>query len=158
MKTTTKVNTMNRLKRISIALLSAATLLVISGCSDDARIAKLNTAKAADNFEINRRIIFYNTWTDTVIQKIEGLCSIDYSSRVSVICKIGTDSNGNAIVKNSLIALNGQVTVFVEQLDSLPVNVYHYRRTFKPQSIIPDIDFRGDSSAVIDALAPDNND
>ncbi|MBP7638386.1 MAG: hypothetical protein KBA18_10960 [Kiritimatiellae bacterium] len=25
--------------------------------------------------------------------------------------------------------------------DLVPVNVYHFRRTFKPQEIIPDIDF-----------------
>jgi len=40
----------------------------------------------------------------------------------------------------------------------VPVNVYHYRRTFKPQSIIPDIDFRGSSKAVINAVTPDKND
>lgn len=149
--------TMNKKTLVSSAFLLTALLVV--GCTeDDAQVAKRNTAKAADNFEVNRRIVFYNTWTDTVMQQIEGLCSIEYGHRVSVICKVGESSSGDAIVKNSLISLSGQVTVFVEQLESLPVNVYHYRRTFKPQSIIPDIDFRGDASALADAVTPDRND
>ena len=149
---------MKKLKKYTFVLSALMVLLVVSGCNDDAQIAKNNTARAADNFEVNRRIVFYNTWTDTVIQQIEGLCAIEYQSRVSVICKVGVASNGDAIVKNSLISLSGQVTVFVEQLEALPVNVYHYRRTFKPQSIIPDVDFRGNSKAAINAVTPDKND
>ena len=42
--------------------------IILSACEDSAQIAKKNTAKAADNFEVNRRILFYNTWTDTVVQ------------------------------------------------------------------------------------------
>ena len=126
--------------------------IALSGC-DDADIAKANMQKAADNFEINRRVIFYNTWTDTVIQQVEGRCSIDYGNRVSLICKVGKNE-----YKRNFISLSGQVSVFVEQIDSIPVNVYHYRRTFKPQSLIPDIDFRGDSSEMKSAITPDNID
>lgn len=146
------------IKRKTLAASALIALLVVSGCQSDAQIAKSNTAKAADNFEVNRRIVFYNTWTDTVMQQIEGLCSITYSERVSVICKVGQDHQGNAIIKNSLISLNGQVTVFVEQLESLPVNVYHYRRTFKPQALIPDIDFRGNAKQLTSTMLPDSND
>lgn len=145
-------------KKVSIAAVLLTALLFVGCTEDDAVIAKRNTAKAADNFEVNRRIVFYNTWTDTVMQQIEGLCSIEYGNRVSVICKVGVAANGDVVVKNSLISMSGQVTVFVEQLESLPVNVYHYRRTFKPQSVIPDIDFRGDSDALDNAMKPDRND
>ncbi len=144
---------------MKLILITLISVIALTGCgADDANVAKRNTAKAADNFEVNRRILFYNTWTDTVIQQIEGLCSIEYGSRVSVICKVGVDSRGNAIVKNSMISTSGQTDVVVEQLDALPVNVYHYRRTFKPQAIIPDIDFRGSSKALIQSVTPDNND
>ena len=149
---------MKSFKKTAIALSALIALLAATGCESDAVIAKHNTAKAADNFEVNRRIIFYNTWTDTVMQQIEGLCSIEYNNRVSVICKTGEDALGNAIVKNSLISLSGQVTVFVEQLDSLPVNTYHYRRTFKPQAIIPDVDFRGSKQAIATTVTPDSRD
>jgi len=145
---------MNKLKRTAFVLSALMALLVVSGCEDDAQIASNNLAKAADNFELNRRIIFINTWTDTQLQIIEGRCNIDYgNSRTSVICKIGDGEYNRSYIGNS-----GQVTAMVEQLEGVPVNVYHYRRTFKPQSIIPDIDFRGSSKAVINAVTPDKND
>lgn len=136
-----------------ISVIAIFSLLV--GCVnvDDATVAKNNLTKAADNFEINRRILFYNTWTDTIIQQVEGKCSIEYGNRVSLICKIGHNK-----YKRDFISLSGQVTVFVEQIEPLPVNVYHYRRTFKPQVIVPDIDFRGNSDAIKEAVTPDDKD
>ena len=142
------------MKKVYIFLIGLA-LLTLAGCQDDAKVAKQNLSKAADNFEVLRRIVFYNTWTDTTMQVIEGKCSIEYGKRVSVICKVGKGAND---VKNSLISLSGQVTVFVEQLESTNVSFYHYRRTFKPQSVIPDIDFRGDVGALLHSVTPDNND
>ena len=136
--------------------MSAASILIALlavGCSDDAQVAKRNLAKAADNFELNRRIIFINTWTDTQLQIIEGRCNIEYdNSRTSVICKV-SDTD----YKRSFIGNSGQVTAMVEQLDGVPVNVYHYRRTFKPQTIIPDIDFRGSAKAAVQAVTPDDS-
>lgn len=140
---------MNKLRMATIAA-SACIAILVSGCSDDAAVAKHNLTKAADNFEIDRRILFYNTWTDTVIQQVEGKCSIEYGDRVSLICKVGEGK-----YKRNFISLSGQVTVFVEQMEPLPVNVYHYRRTFKPQSIIPDIDLRGSHKAMTEAVTPD---
>ncbi|WP_372833116.1 hypothetical protein [Pontibacterium sp.] len=139
-------------------VLGAASILIallVSGCVlDDATVAKHNLTKAADNFELNRRIIFINTWTDTQLQIIEGRCNIEYdNSRTSVICKV-SDSE----YKRSLIGNSGQVTAMVEQLEGVPVNVYHYRRTFKPQTIIPDIDFRGSAKAAVNAVTPDKQD
>ena len=49
-------------------------------------------------------------------------------------------------------------TDFSEQVAEAAVNVYHYRVTFKPQSILPDIDFRGDAGAAVDAVRPDRDD
>jgi hypothetical protein len=145
---------MIKLKKIAIVLSILIAGTFISGCEDDATIAARNLSKAADNFELNRRIMFVNTWTDTKLLIIEGRCNIEYGpSRTSVICKVSEDS-----YKRSFIANSGQVTAMVEQLDGVPVNVYHYRRTFKPQSFIPDIDFRGSAKAVVDSVVPDKND
>lgn len=139
-------------KVMTMKILTLLTvILVLSGCGqDDVRVANHNLARAADNFEVNRRIVFYNTWTDQIVQQVEGLCSIDYGTRVSVTCKIGADK-----YTRSFISLSGQVTVFVEQLEPLPVNTYHYRRVFKPQTIIPDIDIRFSGSALNQALSLD---
>lgn len=68
----------------------AATLLV--GCSSDADVASRNLSNAADNFEINRRIVFYNGITGQYILLIEGYCSLgnsDKAGELSVTCKVG---------------------------------------------------------------------
>ena len=138
-------------KILSLAVFAAVSL---GGCSDDAQVAKYNIAKAADNFEVNRRIMFYNVWKGESIVTVEGLCSIEYkSNRTFYICKTGPDSYINNFVGKSEL-----VVAVVEQLDPLPTNVYHYRRTFKPQTVIPDIDLRVSGKALTKAIAPDTKD
>lgn len=142
------------MKKIYSLIAVASIGLSLGGCNNDATVVKQNIAKAADNFEVNRRIIFYNTWKDTQILVVEGLCSVEYrSDRTYYICKIGPHKYINNFIGDSEF-----VTAIVEQLDPLPVNAYHYRRTFKPQAIIPDIDFRGDTGELLNAVTPDNND
>ena len=130
-----------------------ASLFMFSGCSDDAMVASHNLSKAADNFEINRRVVFYNGITDKYILSIEGLCSIEPKGRkLSVTCKTSRTS-----YKKHYLGLSDNVTYFVEQLEPAKVNVYHYRVTFKPQEILPDIDFRGSTKEVKDALTNSHN-
>lgn len=47
--------------------------ILLTGCSD-ADIASQNISKAADNFEISRRIVFYNGITGEYMLSIEGAC------------------------------------------------------------------------------------
>ena len=54
-------------------------LLFLAGCQRDAQVASWNLSKAADNFEINRRVVFYNGITDSYMLTIEGRCSIEDS-------------------------------------------------------------------------------
>ena len=113
---------------------------VTAGCSD-ADVASKNLSKAADNFEITRRIVFYNGITGEYMLTIEGLCSLgnhDKAREVSVTCKTGA-----AEYKKHFLGLSDNVTFFVEQVNSAPVGVYHYRVFFKPQTILPNIDFKG---------------
>ena len=42
------------------------------------------------------------------------------------------------------------MTYFAEQLDGARVSAYHYRVVFKPQTIIPDIDFRGSGRELLE--------
>ena len=44
--------------------------------------------------------------------------------------------------KKHFLGLSDNVTYFAEQLETADGSVYHHRVTFKPQVIIPDIDFR----------------
>lgn len=123
------------MKKFIVALLG---LTILAGCSSDAKVASRNLSKAADMFEINRRVVFYNGITEQYILSIEGRCSIvadTLDNQLEVTCKTGKDE-----FKKHFLGLSDNVTYFAEQLDSADVSVYHYKVTFKPQTIIPDID------------------
>lgn len=128
----------------------------LAGCmEDDASVATHNIKKAADNFEINRRVVFYNGITDTYILSIEGLCSMDLNQNATafnVICKVGKNQ-----FKRHTLVLSDNVTAVVEQLEAVQASAYHYRVTFKPQAIIPDIDFRGDGGELLTNSSELNN-
>ena len=119
-------------------LIPAVALLALTGCQDDADIASYNLSKAADNFEIARRVVFYNGITGDYILSVQGLCSVqDSGHKVSFTCK---DSNGKYV--KHMLGLSDNVTYFSEQLSAHDVSVYHYRVTFKPDAIIPDFNLR----------------
>jgi hypothetical protein len=114
---------------------------MFTGC-DDAKVASSNLTKSADNFELVRRIIFYNGITGEYMLNIEGKCStFNDGKRVEVICK-----TGDGLYKKHFLGLSDNVTYFVEQLEGKNASAYHYRVTFKPQTILPDIDFRGSTT------------
>lgn len=122
-------------------LLLGAMVAALAGCDDNAFVASKNIQKAADNFEVLRRVVFYNGITDTYILSVEGFCSMDLNSEATafnVICKVDKDQ-----YRRDTLVLSDNVTAFVEQLDPVSVSAHHYRVTFKPQSILPDLDFRG---------------
>lgn len=122
---------------IAAALVSVG--LVLAACSD-ADVASSNLSKAADMFEINRRIVFYNGITEQWILSIEGLCSLgnnDKAREVTVTCKVGPNS-----FKKHFLGLSDNVTFFAEQLDPAPASVYHYRVVMKPSVILPDIELK----------------
>lgn len=121
-------------------LCAALAAVMVAGCSD-ADVASSNLSTAADNFEVMRRIVFYNGITGEYMLTIEGLCALgnrDKAREVTVTCKTGT-----AAYKKHFLGLSDNVTFFVEQVNSAPVGVYHYRVFFKPQTILPNIDFKG---------------
>lgn len=122
-------------------VLATLSLIFVSafmfGCSD-AEIASSNISKAADQFEINRRIVFLNGITDNYLLSIEGKCSIhkdNIDKQLEVTCKTGKN-----LYKKHYLGISDNVTYFAEHLDATDVSVYHYRIIFKPQTIIPDID------------------
>lgn len=126
------------MKKIILIVALALSVGLISGCQSDAYIASQNLSKAADMFEINRRVIFMNGITDTYMLSIEGRCSIeDQGNQLEVTCKVGPNS-----FKKHFLGLSDNVTYFVEHLDPTDVSVYRYRIIFKPATIIPDIDLR----------------
>ena len=72
-------------------------LLLLAGC-DDAKMASANLSKAAENFEIDRRVIFYNGITDTYMLTIEGRCAIeDQASQLEVTCKLDLQAGQGSV-------------------------------------------------------------
>lgn len=133
------------MKKITITALAVASVLALTGCQDDATVASYNISKAADNFEIDRRIVFYNGINGEYMLTIEGRCSIeDQGNQLEVTCKIARDA-----FKKHFLGLSDNVTYFAEQLETANVSEYHHRITFKPQSILPDVDFRGDAGDLL---------
>jgi hypothetical protein len=132
------------MRKILVAL---AALPLLAACEKDADVASRNLSQAADMFEINRRVVFYNGITSEYILTIEGLCSLgnqDKSGQLSVTCKTGPSA-----YKKHFLGLSDNVTYFAEQIEAASVSTYHYRVVFKPQSIVPDVDFRGDARELV---------
>jgi gene 64 protein len=127
------------MKKLYSFLAAGLIALSLTAC-DNSEVATRNLIKAADNFEVNRRIVFYNGITDTYMLEIEGRCSIDLNQNntaFNVICDVG---NGN--YKRHTLVLSDNVTAFVEQIEPNKVSKNFYRVIFKPSTIIPNIDVR----------------
>lgn len=121
-----------------VALLSVIIVLLLTACENEALVASHNLSKAADQFEIERRIVFINGITDNYLLTIEGRCSIKADAadqQLEVTCKDGHES-----YKKHFLGLSDNVTYMVEQLEPAKVDVYHYRVIFRPTTIIPTID------------------
>lgn len=121
-------------------------MVMLMGCVPEADIASSNLSKAADNFEISRRVVFYNGITDTYMLTVEGLCSLgnnDSQGQLTITCKTGPSE-----FKKHFLGLSDNVTYFVEQLEGANVSGFHYRVVFRPQTIIPDIDLQIDTQEL----------
>jgi len=114
--------------------------ILFAGCSSDADVVSANLSKSADQFEVLRRVVFYNGITGDYMLTIEGYCSLgnyDEDRELTVTCAVG---DGN--YKKHFLGLSDNVTYFVEQLNAQGVSKSHYRVVFKPSVIIPDADVR----------------
>jgi len=123
--------------KLLLTLIAAAALV---GCSSDADVASRNISKAADMFEVDRRIVFYNGITGGYILLIEGRCSIgnfDKAGTLSVTCK-----TASGVYKKHFLGLSDNVTFFAEQMEASPASIYRYRVIFNPAAMVPNIDIK----------------
>ncbi len=134
---------MKPFKRASLILAVLSTITILTGCTSAAETADWNMTQAADNFEVNRRIVMFNGITDQYLLQVEGLCSITADiedAQLEVICKVGKDE-----YQKHFLGLSDNVSYFIEQGAPAEIDVYHYRVIFRPEEIIPNIDFQGSS-------------
>lgn len=126
-------------KLLVLCLIIACLVILFTSCKD-AEIASQNLSVAADQFQIYRRVVFYNGITDVYMLSIEGFCSIKVDGvdkQLELTVKTGENE-----YKKHFLGLSDNVTYFVEQLDPASVSKYHYKVIFKPSAIIPDIDLK----------------
>jgi len=128
---------MKTLNKATLTLAVCWSAVLVTGCTD-ASIASNNLSKAAEQFQLERRIVFYNGITGEYMLSMEGKCSVEQNSaRLSVTCKTGPEE-----YKKHYLGLSDNVTYFSEQVDAANVSSYHYKVIFKPQAIVPDVDLK----------------
>lgn len=124
-------------KLIALAAIAAAAII---GCNSDADVARSNLSTAAEQFEIQRRIVFVNGITDKYLFSIEGRCSVETADSalggsLEVTCK-----TPDGRFEKHYLGLADNVTYIVEQMAPADPSTQQYRIIFKPTVIIPDID------------------
>jgi hypothetical protein len=117
-------------------------VIVGAGCIDNSKadVASSNLSKAAEQFEIQRRIVFFNGITDKYLLTIEGRCSVETTESklggsLEVTCKLGPNE-----YKKHFLGLSDNVSYFVEQTEAVKVDEYHYRVIFRPETLIPSVE------------------
>lgn len=126
------------MRKFLIILLIAAVGMTVLGSCTDAEVASSNVSKAADQFEIYRRVVFYNGITDNYILMVEGYCSIEVDEtdhQLELMVKTGPGT-----YLKHFLGLSDNVTYFAEQLEPAAVSTGKYRVIFKPSVIIPAIE------------------
>ena len=124
----------------AIKYITLICMLALTACMQESDTASFNVSAAAHNFEVNRRAVFYNGITGEYILTIEGLLSVTESNsqnRLEVIVKTGP-----RVYKKHYLGLSDNVSYFVEQLEPVVADPFHYRVTFRPTTIIPDIEVK----------------
>jgi len=122
----------------TIKYIALASVLALASCQQESEVAAYNVSQAAHNFEVNRRVVFYNGITGEYILTIEGLLSVTpEDGKLSVIVKTGPSS-----YKKHYLGVSDNVTWFCEQIDPVTADPFHYRVIFRPTTIIPDVEVR----------------
>ena len=127
------------MKKIVFMILAAIMVVGFAGCSNDADVARSNLEREEQNFNVNRRVVFYNGITGDYILSIEGKLAIIVDSDGDLVVTVKTDSG--QYLKHYL-GLSDNVTYFSEALESSAVSTSHYRVVFKPSVIAPSVDLR----------------
>lgn len=125
-------------RRIPTLVLGCAiAALALSSCTSAADQANENLSKAADNFEVPRRIVGINGITDKVLFSVEGFCSIQNDGRkLDVICKVSPDGS----IERTTLGLSDNVTYVSTQMGGVKVNLFRPRIIFRPETIIPNFE------------------
>ena len=130
-----------RYKRLALVGLMLFVFLssFAGACASDADKASENLGKAAEQFEVQRKIVGINGITDKVLFEVEGRCSLekgaDLPDTLTVTCKHGPDD-----FRKHFVGISDNVTYISTQDKGLDVSVYRTRIILKPENIVPNFD------------------
>lgn len=122
---------------LGLAVAGAALAGSLTACVSEADRANENLSKAAENFEVPRRITAINGITDNVLFTVEGFCSYEVpdNGTFEAICK-----NPDGTVERTTLYLSDNVTFVSTQMGGVKVDLFKPRIIFRPETIIPNFD------------------
>jgi hypothetical protein len=128
---------------VAASVLITALLVAASACTTPSAAdqASYNTSVAADNFEVNRRIVVVNLRTEAPLFSVEGPCSITRDGDLVIICKEG--SNPDRFAKHYIglgPAAGDGVTWISTQLGPIEASTYRTRIIWRPTTFVPDVE------------------
>jgi len=142
------------MKRFLFVILAAVMVTVFTSCdpaveaaavdranalTSDAAIARRNLETAEQNFQVYRRVVFYNGITADYILQIEGYLAIIVDLDGDLVVTVKTEDG--KYLKHYL-GLSDNVTYFSEALAANSVSSKQYKVVFKPSAILPTIEVR----------------
>lgn len=121
-------------------LILGLAVFMLASCTSDADKVSRNLSVAAEQFEVQRRIVGINGITDSPAFEVEGRCSIEDEGKwLLVICKHGPDD-----YKKHFVGLSDNVFYVAVQTESMDADEYRTRIIIKPENIVPNFDVETD--------------
>lgn len=132
-----------KLNKKLAGIIAAATVVAgTAGCTSQADRANENLSRAAENFEVPRRITGINGITDNVLFTVEGFCSYETEGGTyEIICK-----NPDGSVSRTAMAKSDNVTIVVTQMTGAKVDLFRPRIIFRPENVVPNFDLSTNSN------------
>lgn len=129
-------------KKICIFIMAISLVIcacLMTACEENyelsqAKRAKVNAQKEANNFNVERRIVVYNARTDFVICEIIGYFSVSNGDNKELEITIEVDRN---TYKVNYIYLTEYTLYFIEDISGAHVDPYHYEIHYIPEMIQP---------------------
>lgn len=127
----------NKMKTVLVYVAGCLLLFVgLQACTSQADRANENLTKAAENFEVPRRIVGINGITDNVLFSVEGFCSYESDGGTfEAICKLPDGS-----IERTTMHLSDNVTFVSTQMGGANVELFRPRVIFRPENVIPNFD------------------
>lgn len=128
------------MKKLIGALVALLAIVTLSGCARDSDVASRNISNDADNFKVLRKITFINTVSGEVLYTVEGNISIKADTadnQLEITAKTGKDK-----FQKHILGLSPKTVYIVQQLEWQEANQYNFQITWKPSTLVPDVEIR----------------